>query len=248
MVALLCALGANAYAATVNVAIGDNFFLPDQVTINVGDTITWTNNGFAPHTATSGTSCPTSDGKWDSGVLSHGQSFSFTFTQAGTFPYFCTIHCFAGTVVVNAAQTTIPVPTTFQSFFYPAIVAPVLSSTPAQAQPVGVGSVATDSGTLSIEVALNQFAGPVDVYFLLFFPDIDPNNVYQLTSLGTLQSLSAGLSPWMPNVTGPISQGVFGDIPTITLPHGPYYFAAFVAPAGDQSLTKGYFWVTSFTL
>jgi len=241
-------LSAAAFAKTENVSIVDFAFSPQNITIDVGDTVVWTNNGVAPHTATSGTSCPTGDGKWDSGVLSNGQSFSFTFTQAGTFPYFCTIHCFTGTVIVNAAQSTIPVPTTFQTFSHPAIVAPILSSTLIQAQPVGVGSVATGGGILSIEVALNQFAGPVDVYFLLYFPTVDPNNIYQLTSLDSFQTLSAGLSPWMPNVTGPISQGLFGDIPTILLPHGSYFFAVLVTPAGDQSLTKGYLWITSFTL
>jgi hypothetical protein len=29
---------------------------------------------------------------WDSSVLTQGQTFSFTFTQAGTFPYFCEVH------------------------------------------------------------------------------------------------------------------------------------------------------------
>jgi plastocyanin len=86
---------------TVDVSIGDFFFAPQSVTIKVGDTVRWTNNGAAPHTTTSGTS-PTGDGKWASGILSSGQSFSFTFTQAGTFPYFCAVHPFMiGTVTVQ---------------------------------------------------------------------------------------------------------------------------------------------------
>jgi len=41
---------------------------------------------------------------WGSGTLNNGQSFSFTFTQKGTFPYFCTFHSamgMVGTVTVN---------------------------------------------------------------------------------------------------------------------------------------------------
>jgi len=86
MIVFLCALGANVYAADINVTIQDNFFAPSAVTVNVGDKITWTNNGVTPHTTTSGTSCPAGNGIWNSGSLSSGQSFSFTFTQAGTFP------------------------------------------------------------------------------------------------------------------------------------------------------------------
>ncbi len=250
IVAFFFTMGACAFAATANVSVIDFAFQPQTVTINAGDTVIWTLNGDAPHTVTSGPGC-TPDGMFNSGTLGSAP-FSITFNTPGTYPYFCSFHCssfgMTGTVIVSAAQSTIPVPTTFQTFSYPAIIASVLSSNPVQAQPVGVGSVAAGGGILSIEIALNQFSGPVDVYFLLFLPSIDPINIYQLTSLNTFQTLSAGLSPWMLNVTGPISQGLFGDIPTIMLPHGPYYFAAFVTPAGDQSLTKGYLWITSFTL
>ncbi|MBI5100994.1 MAG: hypothetical protein HZB33_04075 [Nitrospirae bacterium] len=61
----------------------------------------WTNNGVLGHSATSGANWPTKDGIWDSEILSGGQSFSFTFTQSGTFPYFCTPHGFTGTVIVR---------------------------------------------------------------------------------------------------------------------------------------------------
>jgi plastocyanin len=88
-------------SVTVDVSIGDFFFAPQSVTVKVGDTVRWTNNGVASHTTTSGTS-PTGDGKWASGILSSGQPFSFTFTQAGTFPYFCSVHTFmTGTVTVQ---------------------------------------------------------------------------------------------------------------------------------------------------
>jgi len=81
---------------TVSVSIGDNFFSPQSVTVNVGDTVTWTNNGNAVHNSVNSGTFP-----WNSGTLSSGQSYSVTFMQAGTFSYSCTIHGFNGTVIVH---------------------------------------------------------------------------------------------------------------------------------------------------
>jgi plastocyanin len=61
-------------------------FMPDTLTIRVGQTVTWINNDETEHTATSDTSV------FDSGFLAPGQSFTFRFTSTGTFPYFCQIH------------------------------------------------------------------------------------------------------------------------------------------------------------
>ena len=58
-------------------------FSPSSITINVGDTIVWTNYDSASHTVTS------NDGTFDSGSISNGNTFSFTFTSAGTFNYYC---------------------------------------------------------------------------------------------------------------------------------------------------------------
>jgi LPXTG-motif cell wall-anchored protein len=81
--------------------ISDYKFSPASLTIHVGDTITWTNDGPAAHTATA------NDGSFDTGTLKKGQSASHTFTKAGTFAYICKIHPFMhGTVVVVANTTT----------------------------------------------------------------------------------------------------------------------------------------------
>jgi plastocyanin len=61
-------------------------YVPNPISVPVGTTVTWTNTDVIPHTSTSDT------GVWESGVLGNGQSFSFTFTSAGTFPYHCAIH------------------------------------------------------------------------------------------------------------------------------------------------------------
>jgi LPXTG-motif cell wall-anchored protein len=81
--------------------ISDFQFAPATVTVHVGDTITWTNQGPSPHSATA------NNHSFDTGVLRPGQSASHTFAQAGTFTYFCTVHPFMhGTVVVVANQTS----------------------------------------------------------------------------------------------------------------------------------------------
>lgn len=236
-------------AVVVDVSMQNFAFTPKNVTINAGDTVKWTNNESALHTTTSGTNC-TPNGIWDSGQMGNGTSFQETFDTPGTYPYYCTFHCFSGmvgTVTVNASST-IPVPSSANSFTSPVITSPLLSTNASLAEPLGVGSVATGGSTLSLQLGLDQFAGPVDIYFLLYIPALDPLNIWEYTSTGVLQPISAGLVPLHQNVTGPISESIFGDIPTSVLPSGQYTFAILVTPTGDQSLTNYYIWVTTFPL
>lgn len=89
-----------ARAATHSVEIGDGFFSPANLTITVGDTVTWTNVDGSPHTATA------NDGAFDSGALNGGATFSQAFTSAGTFTYVCSFHDeMVGTITVVAATT-----------------------------------------------------------------------------------------------------------------------------------------------
>jgi plastocyanin len=60
-------------------------FNPATLQVKVGTTVTWTNNEPAPHTITSADFV-------GSGTLTEGQTFSYTFTQAGDYEYFCGIH------------------------------------------------------------------------------------------------------------------------------------------------------------
>jgi hypothetical protein len=89
------------------------------VTINVNDQVVWT--------WVSDFDSTTSDtGLWDSGVFNTGHVFSNTFTSAGTFPYFCVVHGFTGTVNVQAGNSpptvAISSPTNGAFFTAPAIV------------------------------------------------------------------------------------------------------------------------------
>ncbi len=67
----------------------DNFsFGPLTLTVSVGTTVTWTNGDDIPHTVVSA-----DDPKaFKSKVLDTDEKFSFTFSKAGTYPYFCSIH------------------------------------------------------------------------------------------------------------------------------------------------------------
>jgi LPXTG-motif cell wall-anchored protein len=95
------AVGGPASAATVGVSEVEFAYQPATVTINVGDTVLWTNNGAQPHTSSSD---PGSLETRDSGIMNPGASFSHTFDQTGSFPYHCNVHPtqMFGTVVVQA--------------------------------------------------------------------------------------------------------------------------------------------------
>ncbi|PKK82928.1 MAG: hypothetical protein CVT49_11075 [candidate division Zixibacteria bacterium HGW-Zixibacteria-1] len=89
-------------ADTVDVNIPGLNFNPAALTINTGTTVRWTNNHSLPHTTTS------DNAAWDSGTLSTGQSFSYTFDTAGEFPYHCNIHpSMTASITVNQGR---PVP------------------------------------------------------------------------------------------------------------------------------------------
>ena len=101
-------------AGSVAVSIQDFSFLPAAVTIKVGTTVRWTNNGPSAHTTTSDggfwtsptLSAPSGNGGYG-GAGTAGGTFDFTFTQAGTYAYHCSLHPpslypgFTGTVTVT---------------------------------------------------------------------------------------------------------------------------------------------------
>jgi plastocyanin len=72
-------------------------FSPETIEVRTGQTVEWANNDLTPHTVTSqGT------GDLNSGSIDAGASWRHTFTQAGSFPYYCTFHPeMKGTVIVK---------------------------------------------------------------------------------------------------------------------------------------------------
>ena len=76
-------------------------FSPSEVSIGVGDSVTWHNDSTVAHTVTSGNPEDGPDGLFDTGLFLGGDTFSHTFTEAGEYQYFCSIHPWmTGTVIV----------------------------------------------------------------------------------------------------------------------------------------------------
>jgi len=83
-------------AANAMVKIDNFVFGPQTITVPVGTTVTWTNSDDIPHTAVS------TDGVFKSKVMDTDEKFSYTFTKAGTYPYYCSVHPkMTGKVVVQ---------------------------------------------------------------------------------------------------------------------------------------------------
>ena len=86
----------NSAASNITVNIKNFSFNPFALNINQGDTVVWTNQDSVPHQLVSVSSA------FSSGFLSNGQSFSFTFSQSGTYSYHCAIHpSMKGEIVVK---------------------------------------------------------------------------------------------------------------------------------------------------
>jgi plastocyanin len=76
-------------------------FSPSQIEVGVGTTVQWTNEDDIEHSVTSGAP-PEGDGVIDSGFFTKGQAYSYTFTEPGTYEYFCRRHnSMTGSVIVK---------------------------------------------------------------------------------------------------------------------------------------------------
>jgi plastocyanin len=73
-------------AARAEVKIDNFSFGPQNLTVAVGTTVTWTNRDDIPHTVVA------DDKSFKSKALDTDEKFSYTFSKAGTYPYFCSIH------------------------------------------------------------------------------------------------------------------------------------------------------------
>ena len=106
------ASGGNTTTSSVSIVSGastltTDAYSPNPIQVSVGTTVTWTNNDSQPHTVTSGSNGQP-DNKFNSSpnftpLLNQGQTFSFTFTEEGEYPYYCMLHPnMVGTVNVSS--------------------------------------------------------------------------------------------------------------------------------------------------
>src|SRR5579859_1406195 len=128
------------------VGIANFTFVPSELTVLVGATVTWTNpQDPVQHTTTS------NDGLWDSGPLATGDSFAFTFGQPGDFAYACAIHpSMTGIVHVVSDASALPLPAL-------AKVDAIANEVPPDMRAKGALQVATDA-----TYAPNEFVDPAD--------------------------------------------------------------------------------------
>jgi plastocyanin len=83
-------------SAAARIPIQQYTFLPADVSVPVGTTVTWSNEDEAVHTVTA------ADISWDSGRLPIGAASSHTFAQTGTYEFACSVHAaMKGTITVS---------------------------------------------------------------------------------------------------------------------------------------------------
>ncbi|KKS32334.1 MAG: Blue (Type 1) copper domain protein [Candidatus Collierbacteria bacterium GW2011_GWA1_42_60] len=80
--------------AVGEVLIRQNTFVPETMTIKVGETVTWVNQESYLHDVVS------DDGTFVSPKMATGQRYSFTFTKEGTYTYICSIHPFMRATII----------------------------------------------------------------------------------------------------------------------------------------------------
>ena len=105
LLGFLLLLAPSSRAAVWNVSVFDFYFTPTNLTIAAGDTVVWSNKVTRAHDTTYFDPANPNLLVWASELLARNQSFAFTFTNGGFYPYICAVHYFArpqqtGTVTV----------------------------------------------------------------------------------------------------------------------------------------------------
>lgn len=86
-----------------NIIIGNYDFHPQNLTIKAGTTVTWINMDLVGHNVEAGTHEQEDINKlFESPILEHMQSFSYTFNEPGEYLYHCDPHPYMeGTIIVT---------------------------------------------------------------------------------------------------------------------------------------------------
>jgi hypothetical protein len=163
-----------------------------------------------------------------------------------------------------------PVPTSREVFSYDPVDLPLISSDPAQAEPIGVGPVAGGGDTIDVNVQIGPFEAPVDMSLVVYAPAIDSEDLYFMNSRGEMRKLSRAVGDdyesrrsgqsisraqgaqllqefdrvirWKDNVTG-VDENTFTG-PVTALPPGQYTLVLTVRSREDHN--NFYRWMTRF--
>jgi hypothetical protein len=114
--------------------------------------------------------------------------------------------------------------------------------------PIGIGPLASGGGVLRLEIRLTSFADPVDLYLGILIPDQAPFSLCMLKPELIFQNHQEGIIPWKTNVTGPVSETLFEEIPVTSLPASKYYVYLAATPAGQDFSSGYYLWSTQFEI
>jgi hypothetical protein len=161
-------------------------------------------------------------------------------------------------LLVQPSFAVMSVPTDKESFSYAAVFSPVLNDEPLNAKPLSVGSVSEGGDILNVNISLNKFDGPVDIYcafslstnpnmISVLNPDGSSFNYYtvqEILSVLSANVLPAGIKPWMADVKDKINKHLF-TTNLSTIPPGIYHIYLLVTPA--DSLNNYYLWNTNFS-
>ncbi|MCV0411417.1 MAG: PEFG-CTERM sorting domain-containing protein [Nitrosarchaeum sp.] len=183
-----------------------------DIDISVGDTVVWQNADTAKHTITSGTVEDGPDGIFGgSNFISPGQSYKFTFTQTGQFPYYCLIHPWMtgtvfvtdGTKIINQVGKTVGDGSTTFNVEYLSDRLLTVSAIDEDQKSITfeiIGNAKSDDGTLKIKLHSDLIDGPFVIFIdgkkITDFDDTNeddistvtvvlPNDAKLLTIIGT---------------------------------------------------------------
>ena len=130
-----------------------------------------------------------------------------------------------------------------QEFYgYQAGPSPFLAPAPAQTLPVAAGAFASGGSNIDIHVTTGGYASPVDIYFGVYAPDLDPQTIFILNSDYQFRTLADGLVPWKASSMGDVDEVLFGSIPAAALPSGTYHLYLMVTPARLSDLSAFVLW------
>ena len=199
-------------AKSYAVKIQNYAYSPATITVAVGDTITWTNYDTAPHTVT------VSDGpvKFNSPNLEQGQTFSYTFTQAGTYNYYCAVHPdMKASVTVTAAETTAPststVPTTSEPTSSMSMPSSPSSATTSESSSMSMPSTTSGSTTCVSKDMLSAFWAHIESAHL------EQSPLQQVQGLLDTDNYVKLHTVWLEQVLKPLMDGTAQQVGADTL-------------------------------